>query len=304
MSHLLAKSTAWSVYGEKYPVCRFLKGYSGRLYDFAYRWCNIDLSTETENMIVFIFRHSNLEQRKQTFPHHVSAASVRHMLQLMTRKLWRAVLPRLRRDSLVMGNKRKYHKRNLIKLWKKEDVTLALQAVLEKTKRLKKAAKQLNVPRIILQRLLHQCKNEVRLWRRANQEPLTQFDLAELLSKAYVNSQTAEIAINGFKVTGGWPFNRDIFKHADFIEEKENIVNNYRLSFCEADVQYSDVDLSASQPDKELLTRSLDVPDCQPGCSRDTEPQPGWLNTLYLPIRCSNDPAINRDNIICPFASD
>ncbi|CAH1960853.1 unnamed protein product [Acanthoscelides obtectus] len=30
-------------------------------YDFANRWCNIHLSLETENVIVFIFRHSNSE---------------------------------------------------------------------------------------------------------------------------------------------------------------------------------------------------------------------------------------------------
>lgn len=62
---------------------------------------------------------------------------------------------------------------------------------------------------------------EIRVWLRQNEQPLTAFDVMELFGRANVKfkCQTAERAINGFKMTGIYPFNDKLFSYAEFIEE-------------------------------------------------------------------------------------
>lgn len=66
---------------------------------------------------------------------------------------------------------------------------------------------------------------EVRLWLRENNKPLTQYDIMELFGRAYRKCQTGEIASKGFSVGGIFPFNRNAFGDADYLaadsEERE-----------------------------------------------------------------------------------
>lgn len=49
-----------------------------------------------------------------------------------------------------------------------------------------------------------------------NNRPLGPYDIAELLGIAFLKCPTGEIAIGGFRVTGIFPFNRQVFAEVDF----------------------------------------------------------------------------------------
>lgn len=58
---------------------------------------------------------------------------------------------------------------------------------------------------------------EIRLWLRANNRPLTQYDIVDLFGRAYLKCQQREIAAKGFSVGGIYPLNRDAFSDVDYI---------------------------------------------------------------------------------------
>ena len=46
---------------------------------------------------------------------------------------------------------------------------------------------------------------------------ITQYNVAEMFTMAYMITSTIDKAINGLRTTGLWPFNDDIFSDKDFI---------------------------------------------------------------------------------------
>lgn len=61
-----------------------------------------------------------------------------------------------------------------------------------------------------------------------------QYDIAELFGRAYIKSQRADLAINGFRATGIYPIDRGVFQEHDFIQSPDEI-NNINNQFQPAD---------------------------------------------------------------------
>lgn len=64
----------------------------------------------------------------------------------------------------------------------------------------------------------------IRIWLRHSERPVGPYDIAELFGKAYVNCQTASIAINGFSRTGIYPCDRGVFTEVDFIAAEHEVL--------------------------------------------------------------------------------
>lgn len=63
----------------------------------------------------------------------------------------------------------------------------------------------------------------VRQFLRHSERPVGPYDIAELFGKAYIQCQTALIAAKGFRVTGIFPCDRNVFQDVDFLPSESSL---------------------------------------------------------------------------------
>ncbi|KAJ8867974.1 hypothetical protein PR048_031783 [Dryococelus australis] len=95
----------------------------------------------------------------------------------------------------------------------------------------------------------------VRMWLRENQRPVSSYDVIDLFGSTYVNCQTTEIAINGFRCTGLYPVDRNIFQDSDFIAASQEV--EYRTEHQGGTVEISASVLVASQHEEPRVVTSI-----------------------------------------------
>lgn len=77
---------------------------------------------------------------------------------------------------------------------------------------------------------------EIRQWMRNKTQAATHYDIAEIFGCAYIKSQRADLAINGFRATGIYPIDRSVFQDHDFI----NIESSSEIPAISVQTQQAD----------------------------------------------------------------
>jgi DDE superfamily endonuclease/helix-turn-helix, Psq domain len=86
---------------------------------------------------------------------------------------------------------------------------------------------------------------EIRQFIRRTGKKVTHYDIAELFGNAYLKVQSGQLAVNGFRMTGIFPFDKNIFKESDFLVDA---VKDQSLATASSSVAIEDQSVAESSP--------------------------------------------------------
>lgn len=102
-------------------------------------------------------------------------------------------------------------------------------------------------------------EDEIRTWLRSNPgKVVTLFQVASLFGNAYMRASTMTTAVNGFRKTGIWPVNMNVFEDADFLPSATTDIQLPPANTNEATTSESQEILNSRTPDK----LEVDLPSC------------------------------------------
>ena len=109
----------------------------------------------------------------------------------------------------------------------------------------------------------------------------TQYNVAEICATAFIKTATVDKAINGFRATGLWPFNNDIFTDEDFTavilteEEPPNATNSDMNTQVCLDSKEDSDNPNENQVVSDVNTNTGTVSFHYPSIFQPEGPQPG-----------------------------
>lgn len=124
----------------------------------------------------------------------------------------------------------------------------------------------------------------VETWLRSNPgKAVSQYEVTELFNKAYMRAATVGNAVSGFKTTGIWPVNRNVFEDHDFLPSETLAVNNEDVTIFSPTTPHQ-AELNTSKPERLEVHNSPDDTDVEtPSQSPSILAEPADVNPyIYM----------------------
>lgn len=134
-----------------------------------------------------------------------------------------------------------------------------------------------------------------RVFLRANNKPITQFDISELFGRAYLKIQSGSNAVKDFQITGIYLVNRHVFDETDFLAAQQKKAGSDNKMEDERDVRQNAPNLEQGKKNLvypvdivplPVLKKKIGSRDRKPSKCKVTTASP-YIKELELSLRAS-----------------